>query len=131
MSDTPDPQQRTDRRWPRSIYGVGQEPDPRFSFANERTFLAWIRTGLGFVAAGVAIAAIGDYAGNLAIETEVASILLLICGLAAGVGAVTRWMRNERALRLNQPLPSSPVIHFLTLGVIAVALIALLVVSFR
>jgi putative membrane protein len=28
-----------DRRWPRSVYGVGVEPDPRFSFANERVLL--------------------------------------------------------------------------------------------
>ena len=52
-----------DRRWPRQVYAVGTEPDPRFSFANERTFLAWIRTALGFLAAGVAIAAVARLAG--------------------------------------------------------------------
>ena len=40
---------RDDQRWPRSVYGVGSEPDPRFSVANERTFLAGIRTSLGFL----------------------------------------------------------------------------------
>ena len=47
-----------DRRWPRSLYGVGTEPDPRFTFANERTFLAWIRTSLALLAGGVALEAL-------------------------------------------------------------------------
>ncbi len=47
---------------------MGSEPDPRFTFANERTFLAWIRTALGFLAAGVAIAAVARLAGPLGLE---------------------------------------------------------------
>ena len=47
-----------DRRWPRSVYGVGSEPDPRFTFANERTFLAWIRTSLALLACGIALEAV-------------------------------------------------------------------------
>ncbi len=43
------------RRWPRSVFGVGTEPDPRFTFANERTFLAWIRTALALLAAGISL----------------------------------------------------------------------------
>ena len=39
----------------RRVLGPGVEPDPRFSLANERTFLAWIRTGLALIAGGVAI----------------------------------------------------------------------------
>ncbi|MGA9597271.1 MAG: DUF202 domain-containing protein, partial [Acidimicrobiia bacterium] len=46
------------RRFPARVYRQGVEPDPRFSLANERTFLAWIRTGLAFVAGGVAVAAL-------------------------------------------------------------------------
>jgi putative membrane protein len=34
------------RRLHPSLHEVGSEPDPRFTFANERTFLAWARTGL-------------------------------------------------------------------------------------
>src|SRR6478609_7961011 len=47
-----------DRRFPRSVFEHGEDPDPRFSLANERTFLAWIRTGLAFVAAGLAVEAL-------------------------------------------------------------------------
>ena len=45
----------TKARFPGSVYGTGEEPDPRFSMANERTFLAWIRTSLAFIAGGVAL----------------------------------------------------------------------------
>ena len=53
------PRQQPDgrRRWPGRVFDVGDEPDPRFSLANERTFLAWIRTSLALIAAGVAVAA--------------------------------------------------------------------------
>ena len=42
-------------RWPAWVYEEGDDPDARFTMANERTFLAWIRTSLGFLAAGVAV----------------------------------------------------------------------------
>ena len=45
----------TRSRWPGWVYGVGDEPDPRFSLANERTFLAWVRTSLGLVAGAVVL----------------------------------------------------------------------------
>ncbi|HET8988949.1 MAG TPA: DUF202 domain-containing protein, partial [Humibacillus sp.] len=49
---------REARRFPRSVYEHGEDPDPRFSLANERTFLAWVRTSLAFVAAGLAVEAL-------------------------------------------------------------------------
>lgn len=117
---TPDP----DHRWPRQVYAVGTEPDPRFTFANERTFLAWIRTALGFLAAGVAIAAVARLAGPVGLEVRIASAVLIICGLACGVLAFRRWMVNERAMRLGEPLPSSPMLVIVTAVVAAVALLA-------
>jgi len=129
MSDTPTPSPR-DRRWPRSVYGIGSEPDPRFSFANERTFLAWIRTGLGFLAAGVAIATVASFTDQLRLEVRLAAILLILCGMGCAVDGITRWIRNERAMRLGEPLHSSPLILVLTIGVVLVALVAFVVVSY-
>jgi putative membrane protein len=110
------------------VYAVGTEPDPRFTFANERTFLAWIRTALGFLAAGVAIAAVARLAGPLGAETRIASIVLIICGLSCGVAAFHRWMVNEKAMRLGHPLPSTPLLLILTGIVASVGLVALIVV---
>ncbi len=120
-----------DGRWPRRVYGVGTEPDPRFSFANERTFLAWIRTALGFVAAGVAVAAVAQLNDALGVEVRLAALLLVLCGLACGVAALTQWIRNERALRLNRPLPASPLLPFLTMAIVVVALVAIVVVGLQ
>ncbi len=108
------PTQHPDRRWPRRVYATGSDPDPRFTFANERTFLAWIRTGLGFLAAGVAIAAVARWTERLGLEIRLTSIVLIICGLVCGISAFSRWMGNERAMRLNEPLPSSPLLLVLT-----------------
>jgi len=120
-----------DRRWPRNVYGVGTEPDPRFTFANERTFLAWIRTGLGFLAAGVAVAAVARVNERLGLEVRVAALLLVLCGLACAVGAWTRWARSERAMREGRALPSSPLLLVLVGVLVAVALIALAVLTLR
>ncbi len=126
-----DPEQEPDRRWPRAVYGVGTEPDPRFSFANERTFLAWIRTGLGFLAAGVAIEALARYGPQLGVEIRIASIVLILCGLACALGAWRRWYTAERAMRLTKPLPSSPLLLVLVGVLVVVAVIALAAVVLR
>ena len=118
-----------DRRWPRRVYGVGEEPDPRFSFANERTFLAWVRTALGFVAAGVAVVAVARLGAGLHPEVRVAALLLIVSGLLSGVGAYARWVRNEQAMRLARPLPSSLLLPVLTAMVVLAAAAALLIVT--
>lgn len=123
------PTQHRDRRWPRRVYAAGSEPDPRFTFANERTFLAWIRTGLGFLAAGVAIAAVARWTDRLGVEIRLASAVLVLCGLVCGIGAFRRWMANERAMRLNEPLPSSPLLVVLTAIVAVIGLVALIIVG--
>jgi putative membrane protein len=120
-----------DGRWPRTVYGIGSEPDPRFSFANERTFLAWIRTALGFVAAGVAVAAVAKLNNALGLEVRLAALVLVLCGLISGVSAILQWTRNERAIRLGDPLPSSPLLPFLTAAIVAVAVVAIVVVALQ
>jgi putative membrane protein len=83
------------------VYRSGREPDPRFTLANERTFLAWIRTALGLVAAGVAVKALLD--GRPA---QVAAAVLIALGAVAPGYAFLRWAISERALRLARPLPA-------------------------
>lgn len=112
------------RRFPRSVYDVGAEPDARFTLANERTFLAWLTFGLGTVSLGVALE---SFALGLHPWFRMASSLLLIAmGTLMPVQAWLGWQRVERALRQQQPLPS--MVHGLITAagiVVAGALVAL------
>ncbi|GLB63394.1 membrane protein [Dietzia sp. NCCP-2495] len=94
----------------------GREPDPRFTLANERTFLAWIRTSLGLTAGAVALEAFaGDEIPEI-IRTPLACILLVLAALLAIV-AFRRWIRIEFAMRHKQPLPMPQASILLTLGI--------------
>lgn len=116
-------------RFPNAVYGVGEEPDPRFTLANERTFLAWIRTALALIAGGVAIDAV---ALPLPEWVRIAtSLVLLILGLAVPVLAWVNWAASERALRLGRPLPGSIVTLPLAVGVLVVATLVVIGVLLR
>lgn len=123
------PSDTSDRRWPRAVYGLGEEPDPRFSLANERTFLAWMRTALGFVAAGVAIAAVTSFAGRLEIEVRITALILIASGLISAGGGLLRWAENERALRLGRRLPSTVLLPVVTGSLVVVAVVAAVVIG--
>ena len=54
------------RRFPRGVFARGTDPDPRFTLANECTFLAWVRTSLAcFGAWSAAVCAGGALAAAL------------------------------------------------------------------
>ncbi|GAA4895415.1 DUF202 domain-containing protein [Tessaracoccus lubricantis] len=92
-------------RFPQFVYGAGQEPDARFSMANERTYLAWIRTSLALLAGGIALEVLG-----LGIHDGfriAASLILLTAGTVAAPLGWWSWARYEKALRQGQPLPST------------------------
>ena len=108
------------QRWPRWVYDQGTEPDYRFSFANERTFLAWIRTALAFLAAGVALDVV-DLSLSDGIQRSIA-ISLVILGLLGAVVAWLRWAWAERAMRREEPLPAIGVGVLLVLVLVAIAL---------
>ena len=90
-------------RWPGWVYGSGEEPDYRFSFANERTFLAWVRTALAMLAGGVALAAIGPVMSKR--WQHGLSVSLVLLGVLCVVAAWLRWAVAERAVRRGQSLP--------------------------
>ena len=82
------------------------EPDYRFTLANERTFLAYIRTALALDGAGLAVVqfltAIGTHH-----ERRIFGVLLIIAGLLAAVLGYRRWERVQAAMRRSAPLPKS------------------------
>ena len=112
------------RRRPSWVFDHGTEPDPRFSLANERTFLAWIRTSLGLLAGAAAVHVL-----ELDVEDWVASLastLLALTALLCALQAWFNWARTERAMREGKPLPSSGAGAVLV-AVVAVAAIVLVV----
>lgn len=81
---------------------IGNSPDPRFTFANERTFLAWARTGLALIGAGVLVAQelrFGVEGGHLVLALPAIGL-----GGLLGVSGYVRWRSNERAMRLGKPI---------------------------
>jgi len=116
-----DKAEQPERRKPVSVYGVGTEPDPRFSLANERTALAWLRTGLALVAGGIALTTLGNISDAGAF-LDVIAALACVAGGSLAVAALSGWMRAERALRQHKPLPAPRVLPVLVIGVAAVAL---------
>jgi len=114
-----------ERRPPMS--SVGHDPDYRFSLANERTFLAWIRTALALLAGGVAavqlVPAYNFPGGRLTL-----GVILVVLSIMVAAGSYYRWTANERVMRLGHSLQPSLVPRLLAAGLTLVALLALLMV---
>lgn len=111
----------TGRRFPRRVYAVGGEPDPRFTLANERTFLAWIRTSLALLAGAAAVTSF-DLPWPGWVRLAVA-VVLGLTGLLCVVSAWLGWARVERALRVGAPLPGAASYLVVMVGVAVVALL--------
>ena len=107
------------------VHEVGEAPDYRFTLANERTFLAWVRTALAMMAAGVAVV---QFVPGLDVIRHALGILLITMGgVLAGVSYI-HWQHNERAMRLGEQLPRSP-IPLLVAGVLTATAVVALVLT--
>jgi len=99
---------------------VGTDPDYRFTLANERSFLAWIRTSLALGAGGLgAIHLIDNFYGQ-----EVIGLALLALSFIAASSSFRRWASNERSIRLEQPLPPSRLPLIVAAGTALLGLVA-------
>ncbi|MEM9609031.1 MAG: DUF202 domain-containing protein [Actinomycetota bacterium] len=107
---------------------IGEEPDYRFTLANERTFLAWIRTALALAAGG--LGAIGLLTEELA-GAEALGLGLLAMSFIVAASAYRRWALQETSMRLGQPLPPSrlPGIMAAATAIVAFAAAVLFVVD--
>ncbi|HEY0211596.1 YidH family protein [Acerihabitans sp.] len=103
----------------------GKNPDYRFSLANERTFLAWIRTALAFLAGSIAIDQLTPDFALPAIRVMLA-ILLAIGGGAMALVALRRWAENEQAMRLEAPLPYTRLLPAVAFFLVLIALLFIL-----
>ena len=107
------------------------EPDARFTFANERTFLAWSRTALALVAAGLAIIQLLPPFPGIPWGRHIIGTPLILLGSAVAVTSYLEWNRNQRALRRGEPLSRSrlPVILALTIAIIGLVAAAVALLS--
>ncbi len=103
------------RRRKPPLQSVGTDPDYRFTLANERTVLAWVRTGLGLLAGAVALASLVHHFGPRPMRLGITGMLLLL-SLVVTVGAYVRWDRAERAIREQRSLPVDPLPRILVAG---------------
>jgi putative membrane protein len=102
--------------------GVSDEPDYRFTYANERTFLAWVRTSVALIGVGVAavqfLPPLDVPGGRRAVGTAFIGLGALIC-----VVARQQWSANDRAMRAAAPLPRSRLVPLVTAGVVLLAVV--------
>jgi putative membrane protein len=106
----------------------GTEPDPRYTFANERTFLAWSRTALALVVAGLGVVQLLPPFPGVPWGRHVLGVPLIVFGAVVAVTAYLEWVRNQRAMRLRQPLPQSVMPKLLAVVVAAMGVISGVVV---
>lgn len=108
---------------------TGTEPDFRFTLANERTFLAWIRTSLALMAGGIALNEIEVFASETA--RVILAVTAVVLSLVLALSAYVRWQQVQQAMRRGEPLPHPWAVPLLATGVVTVAGIVALVIAFR
>ena len=99
------------------------EPDVRFTYANERTFLAWNRTALALIATGVAAT---QLLPKLQVDwgRRLLGLPLIALGAIVAAESLRQWHANQRAMRRGDPLPRSRMPVVLTIGIVVVGAIA-------
>jgi putative membrane protein len=118
MADSADPDPGDD----------GTEPDPRFTFANERTFLAWSRTALALVVAGLGVVQLLPPFPGVPWGRHVLGVPLIVFGAVVAVTAYSEWVRSQRAMRHSQPLPRSVMPRLMAVVISVMGVVAAVVV---
>ena len=105
----------------------GTEPDPRFTFANERTFLAWSRTALALVVAGLGIVQLLPPFPGVPVGRHLLGVPLIVLGAVLAVVAYAEWVRNQHALRRGEPMPKSNMPWILAATITGMAIVSAIV----
>jgi putative membrane protein len=103
------------------------EPNYQISLAAERTYLAYVRTALALLAAGVAVAGALPDAGHENLR-RVMAVVLVLAGLVLAATARARWRAVDGAMRRGEPLPHGKTPLAVSAAVVIVALLALVLV---
>lgn len=105
---------------------LGSDPDYRFTLANERTFLSWMRTALALVAGGLVLLQLSA-TQTIPFAREVLGGGLVLLGTLVAAGSYRRWAGNEEAMRAGAPFPTSRLPALLAVGVTLLVLAAAVV----
>jgi putative membrane protein len=107
---------------------AGTEPDARFTFANERTFLAWSRTALALVVAGLGIVQLLPPFPGVPWGRHLIGVPLILLGAFVAAAGYGEWVRHQRALRTGAPIPRSVLLPMvLTVTITCIALLSAIV----
>jgi putative membrane protein len=106
------------------------EPDVRFIYANERTFLAWNRTALALIATGIAATQLLPRF-DIEFGRRLLGLPLIALGALIALTSYRYWRSNEKAMRRSEPLPPSPMPLVLSIGIGVVAVIAVVLGTFE
>lgn len=94
--------------------------DYRFTLANERTFLAWLRTALGLLAGAVALVHVVPEGGEADGAERGIGLALAVLGITVVLASIRRWHRVQQAMTRHENLPASREPVYLGLAVVAV-----------
>lgn len=100
--------------------------DARFLLANERTMLAWVRTGLTVIAGGIAVAFLY---GDSTLVTITGTGAIIFGGLLSFVGYL-RYKKADVAIRSGELPPTGHGIVFVVFGVVIFSVLLILAKSF-
>ena len=103
------------------------EPDARYTFANERTFLAWTRTALAFMVAGLAIVQLLPPFPGVPWGRHALGVPLIVIGAVIAVVSYGQWVRSQRAMRRGEPLPGSVLPKVLAVSITVMAIVSAVV----
>jgi putative membrane protein len=107
-------------------------PDVRFTYANERTFLAWNRTALALIASGLAAT---QFLPRFAepYGRRLLGLPLIALGGYVAIASYKQWRRNDDAMLHGLDLPKSrmPVILATSIGLIATLAVVLAAIGNR
>jgi putative membrane protein len=104
------------------------EPDARYTFANERTFLAWTRTALAFILAGLGIVQLLPPFPGVPWGRHLLGVPLIVIGAVIAVVGYWEWTTNQRAMRRGQPVRRSPLPRLLAAALVCRAVVTAVVV---
>jgi putative membrane protein len=107
----------------------GEEPDYRFTLANERTFLAWLRTALGLLAGGVAVRQLVD---TFDVANSTTALALVAVGTSAAItaGGYLRWVSVQRAVRRGDALPPARLVPLAAGALVLIAVATFFLLAF-